>query len=761
VRLRLLRSIRAEDVGPLLKAVFGSSRRCAVFALLLVQTVVSVLLSQFSYAADPITFLEKQKVWILQGGDTTYAFGVNERGELQHLYWGKRIDTQAFDGAHSLPEWASFDLSTTTTPQEYPGWGAGIYTEPALKITFVNGNREVVLHYLEHQLKNDNLDITLKDEASPLLVHLRYRVYAATGIIERSSRIENRTSDVVILESAQSAVWTLPPDRSYQLHYLTGRWAGEWQLQSEELKAGKRVIESRRGSTGNEANPWFAIDRLGASDETHGPVWFGELGWSGSWRFTIERTSSDQCRVVGGLNPFDFGYQLSPGESLETPPFFAAFTDAGLGEAWRILHRFQLEQVLPRSPKAPLRPVLYNSWEATEFNVDEAGQMALAEKAARLGVERFVVDDGWFGQRNNDHAGLGDWYVNPQKFPHGLKPLIDRVHSLGMDFGLWVEPEMVNPDSDLYRKHPDWVMNFPGRPRTEGRNQLVLNLARDDVKDYIFSWLDRLVTDNDIALLKWDYNRNWSEPGWPEAPLADQKKIWVRYVQNLYEILDRLRGKHPRLEIEGCSGGGARVDLGMLRRVDQVWPSDNTDALDRLTIQYGFTQAYTPHVMMAWVTDVPNGIDGRVTPLAFRFLVAMTGSLGIGGNLNKWTDDDIAVASKMISFYKQVRGTVQNGKLYRLGSPMESDFSATQYVSTDNQRAVVFAFLHSQQFGRSMPLLHLQGLEEDATYSVSATNDKLLDHAERLSGAYLMHHGIQLRLRGDYDATAIKLDRVQ
>src|SRR6266568_3914854 len=213
-----------------------------------------------------------------------------------------------------------------------------------------------------------------------------------------------------------------------------GRWAGEWQLQSENLQIGKRVIESRRGSTGVEANPWFAIDRSSDTDESHGPVWFGELAWSGSWRFTIERTSSDQCRVIGGLNPFDFSYRLAPGESLETPPFFAGFTDAGLGEASRILHRFQLEHVLPGRPHARLRPVLYNSWEATEFNVDEAGQMALAEKAARLGVERFVVDDGWFGQRNNDHAGLGDWYVNPQKFPRGLKPLIDKVHGLGMDF---------------------------------------------------------------------------------------------------------------------------------------------------------------------------------------------------------------------------------------------------------------------------------------------------------------------------------------
>jgi alpha-galactosidase len=751
----------ANDVESFLNRVFGKFRSRPALAPLLVRTVVLFLLSHLAYAADPIIFLEKQKLWVLQGGEATYAFGVNERGELQHLYWGKRMGAEDFGGAHSLPEWSSFDLSTATTPQEYPGWGAGLYVEPALKITFADGNREAVLHYLDQQLNNDNLEITLKDAGSPLLVHLHYRVYADSGIIERSARIENRTSDAVTLESAQSAAWTLPPDRSYQLHYLTGRWAGEWQLQSEKLQIGKRVIESRRGSTGVEANPWFAIDRVGETDESHGPVWFGELGWSGSWRFTIERTSSDQCRVVGGFNPFDFGYRLAPGESLETPPFFAGFTDAGLGAASRILHRFQLEQILPGKPHARYRPVLYNSWYATEFNVNEGGQMALAEKAARLGVERFVVDDGWFGQRNDDHAGLGDWYVNPQKFPHGLKPLIDRVHSLGMDFGLWVEPEMVNPDSDLYRKHPDWVMNFSGRPRIEGRNQLVLNLARDDVKEYIFSWLDRLVTDNDIALLKWDYNRNWSDPGWPEAPLAEQKKIWVRYIQNLYDIIDRLRSKHPRLEIEGCSGGGARVDLAMLRRVDQVWPSDNTDALDRLTIQYGFTEAYTPHVMIAWVTDVPDGINGRVAPLTFRFLVAMTGSLGIGGNLNKWTDAEILVASKMISFYKQIRATVQDGKLYRLGAPMESNLSAMEYISEDSQQIVVLAFLHSQQFGQSMPPLHLQSLAEDAMYSVTTTDNTLGDQTEKLSGAYLMHHGIQLRLRGDFDASAIRLHRVQ
>ena len=331
----------------ILRLAFHKLRVRTVLKVLLIGVMFWDLCSPAARAADPIVYVEKQRLWVLQSGAATYAFGVNERGELQHLYWGKHIGAEDFTAAHSLPEWASFDLSSTTTPQEYPGWGAGVYVEPALKVSFANGNREVVLHYVEHQLNGNDLNITLKDEASSLVVHLHYRVYQANGIIERSTRIENRTSEAVILESAQSAAWTLPADNSYRLHYLTGRWAGEWQVQSEKLQVGKRVIESRRGSTGNEANPWFAID--GDGDENHGPVWFGELGWSGSWRFTIERTSSDQCRVVGGFNSFDFGYRLAPGESLETPPFFAGFTDAGLGEASRICIAFSSTTYYPEA----------------------------------------------------------------------------------------------------------------------------------------------------------------------------------------------------------------------------------------------------------------------------------------------------------------------------------------------------------------------------------------------------------------------------
>ncbi len=719
-----------------------------------------LLISYFPKAHAAVQYDPERKVWVLQAGEATYAMGVNERGELQAIYWGPRVMRDAdFPAAHGRPEVASFDLSTTTTPQEYPGWGAELYNEPALKATYANGNRDVVLHFVQQHIDGETLEIDLKDIASDLQVHLYYKVYPDTGILQRWSRIENHTDQAITLESAQSAAWTLPHGEGYGWHYLTGHWGAEWQLHSEVLQTGAHVIESRRGSTSHQANPWFAIDRPDQTTEESGPVWFGALGWSGSWRITVEQTAMQQVRVTGGFNPFDFGYRLKPGEQLETPPFYAGFTNGGMGGASRILHRFERQSILPGGESARLRPVLYNSWEATEFDVSEAGQLALAEKASKLGVERFVIDDGWFGQRKNDHAGLGDWYVNKEKFPHGLKPVIDRVHQLGMDFGIWVEPEMVNPDSDLYRKHPDWAMNFPGRPRTEARNQLLLNLAREDVKEYVFHWLDQLVSDNDIAFLKWDYNRNWSEPGWDAVPPEDQKKIYVAYVHNLYDILERLRAKHPKLEIESCSGGGGRVDLGILRYTDEVWPSDNTDALDRLTLQDGFTEAYTPGIMMAWVTDVPSGIDHRIVPLKFRFMVAMSGSLALGVNLNKYSPEDMQESARFVAFYKRIRPTVQRGALYRLIAPEGSESSATEYVSTDGRQAVLFGFLHSQQFGTAFPTVFLRGLVEDALYKVEAIDPGQVEQVGTVSGAYLMHNGLNLNLRSDYDSTAVILEK--
>jgi alpha-galactosidase len=446
---------------------------------------------------------------------------------------------------------------------------------------------------------------------------------------------------------------------------------------------------------------------------------------------------------------------------LETPVFYGGYSDHGLGGASRVLHRFEIANVLPRAPNPKPRPVIYNSWEATEFKVDEPGQVALAEKAASIGVDRFVMDDGWFGQRKTDHAGLGDWYVNPEKFPNGLKPLIDKVRGMGMDFGLWVEPEMVNPDSDLYRKHPDWVLNFPGRPRSEQRNQLVLNLARSDVRNYVEGFLDKLLSENDIAFLKWDYNRNWSEPGWDQVPVDQQQRVYIEYIRNLYAILSDLRKKHPNVDIESCSGGGGRVDLGILHYTDEVWPSDNTDPFDRLSMQDGFSYAYPPQIMMAWVTDSPHWLNGRSTSLTYRMLSSMQGSLGIGANLNHWTAEDFATAKRLIAAYHSVQPTIVRGDLYRLISPRDgSEMSAAESVARDKNQAVVFAFTHSTQEGRGFPLLQLQGLDPDTEYQLTFIEGKgRAGTPTSASGAWWMHHGVWLDLRGDFQAAVFRLDR--
>jgi alpha-galactosidase len=735
--------------------------RICVFALLAFLGLRTVA-ARAEAGAATIRFDASTRVFRIDAADMSYVLGVNESQQLQSLYWGKRLGpADSFPSAKAMPEAAAFDPPITTTPHEFVGWGGGLYVEPDLKITFPDGNRDLVLKYVSHRIDGNQLDIVMKDISREVYVTLQYHADPETGILRRSAEIENRTDAPFTIEQVAAATWNLPRGTNYRLRYLTGRWAAEWNVQEQPVHPGKTVLESRRGTTGAQNNPWFAIDHVGDNDQDSGDAWFGALGWSGSWEIAVEQDQLQQVRVTGGLNAFDFGYRLQKGEHFQTPYFYGGYSHHGIGGASRLMHRFEIDSLLPHAPTPKLRPVLYNSWEATEFRVDEAGQMALAEKAASIGVERFVMDDGWFGQRKDDHAGLGDWYVNPQKFPHGLKPLIDKVHSLNMDFGLWVEPEMVNPDSDLYRKHPDWVLNFTGRPRAEGRNQLVLNLARPDVRAYVYGFLDKLLNENDIAFLKWDYNRNWAEPGWPAVAPEDQKKVYVDFIRNLYSILAELRAKHPNVEIESCSGGGSRVDLGIMKLTDEVWPSDNTDAYDRLLIQNGFTYAYTPGVMMAWVTDSPTWVNNRTLSLEYRFLSSMQGSLGIGANLNKWTPEDFATAKKMVAQYKTIRQTIQRGSLYRLITPENnSEQSVTESVSRDGKQAVAFAFLHSSREGYPYPRIYLRGLDANATYSLTSLDGKLArDTPASASGAYWMHRGVDVQLRGDFQAAAFTLER--
>jgi len=703
---------------------------------------------------------DSSRVFRFDGGGATYAFGVNAEGQLQSLYWGAALGAgDKLPAAVMVEANSSNEMPVALTPYEFAGFGGGLTTEPALKVRFPDGVRDLDLRYTGHQVRGEQLVVQLKDVKRAVHVSLTYAMDEATGVLSRSAVVENRTNSWIQVDQMAAACLNLPYSDDYQLSFLSGRWAGEFMLQTRPVTPGAFFVESRKGETSHQSNPWIALSR-NATGEESGPVWFGALGWSGSWRINVEMDAMGGVHATAGYNPFDFNYRLKPGESLASPVFYAGFSNDGFGGASRIFHRYQRGKILPNAPAPRLRPVLYNSWEATFFDVTEAGQMALAEKAASIGVERFVVDDGWFGARNSDKKGLGDWVVNRSKFPNGLGPLIKHVNGLGMQFGLWVEPEMVNPDSDLYRAHPDWVINFPGRQRSEARNQLVLNLARKDVYEHLLKVLDELVASNKIEYLKWDHNRTWSEPGWPEVAPEEQQRLYVAYVDNLYRLLAELRRRHPRLEIESCASGGGRVDLGIMKLTEQVWTSDNTDPYDRLVIQDGFTQAYAPAVMMAWVTDSPNFVNKRVTSLEYRFLSAMQGGLGIGANLKHWKQEDFATAKRMVEEYKRIRATVQLGNLYRLVSPRNgSPRSATLSVSQDRKQAVLFAFLHSSMMRSAQPMVQLRGLDPNAVYTLRAIAGAAAPGTPaKASGAYWMGRGVKVALEGDFQAAAFVLE---
>ena len=692
--------------------------------------------------------LSRENYWILETEHTAYAFGVNVRGLLAHAYWGARLP---FAEDYPLPpesgDYASWSGPSHLVPEEYPAYAGAKFVEPCLKTTFADGVRDTVLRFGAAEVVGENeLRVTLRDAHYPLTVVLCYRVHETHDLIERWAEISNTGNTggaPITLERVWSALWHLPWDGQYRLSHLFGRWFEEWQLRRELLQPGVKVKESRRITTSHNANPWFAIDRGGA-DEMQGEVWFGVLAWSGNWKLAAEVTEYGATRLGIGVNDWDFAWRLNAGETFTTPASLAGYTAAGFGAASRTLHDYARAQ-LPHGKT--LHPVLYNSWEAVFFDVNEASQMDVAERAAEMGVELFVMDDGWFHGRAIDNAGLGDWWPDERKFPNGLTPLIERVNALGMDFGLWIEPEMVNPDSDLYRAHPDWVIHFPTRERSEMRSQLILNLGRTDVQEYLIMLLDKLLAAHNIVFIKWDMNRNVSEPGWPDAP-GDARELWVRYVQGVYRVWSTLAARHPRVLWQSCSGGGGRVDYGMLRMVDQFWVSDNTEATARLGIQEGFSQFMPAITMESQVTHM-----GRpLLSLPFRFHVNMMGVLGISDDLLKWSEADLATGAEQIALYKAIRPIVQFGDQYRLLPAQGQDFTAVQYVSKDKMEGVLFVFrVHMPEPARMAPV-YLRGLEPQARYAIDGCN------AVR-SGAAWMNLGLRLEL-GNGESTVRRIRRV-
>ncbi|HEX6521192.1 MAG TPA: alpha-galactosidase [Streptosporangiaceae bacterium] len=728
-----------------------------------------------------VSYDEQARTWLLRTPHSAYSLAVSADGSsVRHLHWGGPIDHEDLralagresDGVAERVAWGDED------PVEFTAWGGPRYDEPSLKVDFADGTRAIEWRYNAYQIIEDDdsctLIVEMRDHSYPLTVEICYRIFDDTDVIERWARLRHSGDQgAIVVRQAYSANWCFPRDQGWRLRYLQGGHLVETQLTEAALHPGKLVLESRRGTTSHQANPWFAIDRQELTTEEHGEVWSGALAWSGSWKLVVEVTSGGNLHVTGGYNEFDSPVEMTPGAELVLPVFAGVYGNHGMGGVSREWHSYQLRHVLSRrgrtggspsfpvlsghgeaSPAAPpVRPVLYNSWEATQFDVDERSQGRLAELAAEMGVELFVMDDGWFTGRANDRAGLGDWIADPAKFPNGLDPLIERVEKLGMRFGLWVEPEMVNKDSMLYRDHPDWVFHFPNRQRSEKRNQLVLNLGRRDVADWVHASVDRLVSDHSISFLKWDMNRHFSEPGWPEEAGRNPERAWLDHTRHLYEILDRLRTDHPGLEIESCSGGGGRVDLGILARTEQVWTSDNTDASDRIAIQDGFAHAYAPMTMTCWVTDSPNPITGRRLPLSYRFHVAMAGSLGIGGDLLTWSEEERAEAADLVATYKAIRPLVQYGQLYRLASFRQGTVTAWQYLADDGSELAVLAWWRPRSFGVWTNRLRLASIDPAARYRDAATG-------EVYGGGALLHSGLSLPASLEYGSMLVHLIRI-
>lgn len=685
----------------------------------------------------------RNNIFVLETKNTHYVIGIDSEGCNQHIYWGRKCDPDDYVINYSNGE-NSHNTMLDEFAQEYTVFGSTMYRGSALKANFADGCREVNLKYTGYESDEKSLVLKFSDVYYPLEIRLNYEVVDGLDIITRWAAVKNTGDENISFEKLFSAEFTLPSKNPYTFKNTNGAWGGEFIETNTAVEGGTTVFESRRGISGHNNSPYFIAYQN--ADEKSGDVYFASLAYSGNFKVSASRDLYGTTRVILGLNDFDFEYLLKAGESFDTPKVFCGYTQ-GFGDMSRQMNRFAVDYVLPKPyNKTPL-PVLYNSWEATYFDVNSDNQCALAERAAEMGVELFVMDDGWFGKRNDDRAGLGDWFVNKDKFPNGLTELIDKVNSLGMDFGLWVEPEMVNPDSDLYRAHPDWTYHYPHRKASELRNQLVLNMTRQDVQDYIFNLLDTLLTENNIKYFKWDMNRALSETG--AENLEAPKMLWYLHTKAVYDIVDRLKAKHPDLTIESCCSGGGRSDLGALGHFDMFWTSDNTDGIDRMTIQKGCSMLRPIKAMRAWVTDI-EGIN-KPCSLDFRFAVAMQGSLGVGGNLTKYSKEDLEICKKNIALYKEIRSTVQFGDLYRILDIEKDEVLLNLYATEDKSRAVAFLLANGTRFYKKRIPVCFDGLSDNKRYKLTVQNKTY-----EKSGAYLKNVGIPLHIRGaDYNEIII------
>ena len=714
----------------------------------------------------------KNNVFHLATKNTSYVMGVLA-GRLVNLYYGKRLNNipgiEQMLPVEYLRIFSCSDivldgmtLSTDNLTMEYPTFGSADLRTPGFAARYSDGSAVTKFEYAGYEIidgkydlpglpavyakKGDNvssLKIILKDKVSKVEAELNFAVFYDYNAITRSVTVKNAGNSAFDIEKVLSLCFDFHR-ADFDMITLNGAWARERMPERAPLRIGVQQVESMRGITSHQENPFFAlVDRN--ADENTGEAYGFNLIYSGNFVAGAQRDSYNCTRAYIGINPQNFLWRLEPGESFTTPEAVSVYSGEGIGDMSRIFHKLYRERLCRGKYSDIRRPVLINNWEATYFDFNEEKILAIAKKASEAGIELMVLDDGWFGKRNGEAGSLGDWVPNTDKLPNGIKGLSEKVNALGMKFGLWLEPEMVSPDSDLNRAHPDWCLHIEGRKPTLGRNQLVLDLTRKDVKDYIKSVFDRILGEWGVSYIKWDMNRSMSEVGSAVGGAVAQGKVYHNYVLGLYEIMEYLVNKYPDVLFEGCSGGGARFDGGILHYFPQIWTSDDSDALERVYIQYGTSICYPYSTMGAHVSAVPNHQVFRTTPMKMRGDVSICGQLGYELDLNKLSQEDMDCVKEQVKAYKQLSEVFHKGDLYRLMIPVGNNAAVNQFVSEDKETVIVCTYILKGTPASPRDFIKLKALDSDALYKDGNGNE--------FSGEYLMNFGFSIDYCADYKSS--------
>ncbi len=710
-----------------------------------------------------IQYNESNMLFHLQGPTYSYLLGV-KNGVLMQYYWGGRLPSDAVEGLiERRGEAASFDTPHSRQPVVVPTQEKGYFGQRALSVVNPEGDDVLSLRYqgyrillgkkalcglpasyAEKEEEADTLEIDLKDELTGVAVTLSFTVFHAYDVLARSMQVKNEGEKPFKLTDVQSSM-RLPADK-YEIIHLKGAWARERQARRVTMGEGTYAIKSRRGASGHENNPFMAVVKP-YTTEDQGDVYAMTHVYSGSFSAAVDVGIDNEPTMMIGLCSDVFNWEMAPGAVFQSPEALFIYASDGLNGLSHRMHPFVRQRICRGKWRDLPRPILVNNWEATYFGFNYDKLIAIAKRGAEIGCELFVLDDGWFGKRNSDNCSLGDWVVNEGKLEGGIKRIAESINELGMQFGLWFEPEMVSPDSDLYRAHPDWCLHVDGRDRTECRNQLILDMSRKEVQDYIIDIVSGVLRSAPISYVKWDMNRNMAEGFSCMLPAQQRMETQHRYMLGLYRVLEEITSAFPEVLFESCSGGGGRFDCGMLYYMPQTWTSDDTDARERTRIQYGTSLIYPCSAMGAHVSAVPNHQTGRVTSFQTRCDVAMGGNFGFELDLSKQTEEDLATAKKAVEMVKKLRNTMQQGVYTRLLNPFENEGRAA-WQFMDENTVIVCVYVDQQQPNPQPHRIRLAGLDAEAVYADA-------EHGITASGAALMNLGLIMPVAGGDFATKV------